>query len=122
MLRIAGEIAEPFAGKRIPFYYLSELGEQETIRGFTRGRFRDNDVILSSLEYRYPIWRRFDAGLFVDFGQVSPNVFENISRKDFHTGFGGTLYFWLNERAVVRFIAGRSKERTRLYFSVNKNF
>ena len=56
-LRFAFERTKPLSGKKVPFYYLSELGETETIRGFKRGRFRDNDMVLGSLEYRYPIWR-----------------------------------------------------------------
>ena len=40
-LRVAAETTEKFSGETIPFYYLSELGESETIRGFKRGRFRD---------------------------------------------------------------------------------
>ena len=108
--------------KKIPFYYLSELGEQETIHGFTRGRFRDKDLILGSIEYRYPIWRAIDAGFFIDVGQVSENIFENFSRNDFHTGFGCSLSFWGHNRTIAQLTMGKSREITRYYLSVNKNF
>jgi len=45
VLRLAGEITEPFSDREVPFYYLSELGRGETIRGFSRGRFRARDTV-----------------------------------------------------------------------------
>ena len=121
LFRFAGEVTEPFSGKNIPFYYLSKLGEQETIRGFTRGRFHDLDMVLGSLEYHYPIWRLIDAEFFIDVGQVSENIFEQFSRNDFHTGFGGSLSLLGKDNIIAQFTIGRSKERIRFYFSVNKN-
>ena len=55
-LRLAGEFTRSLDDGDIPFYMLSELGRGETVRGFERGRFRDHDLILGALEYRYPIW------------------------------------------------------------------
>ncbi|MFC1489702.1 BamA/TamA family outer membrane protein [Candidatus Latescibacterota bacterium] len=122
-LRFAFERTQPLSGKKVPFYYMSELGETETIRGFRRGRFRDNDMVLGSLEYRYPIWREWiDAGLFIDAGQVSSNILEEVSVEDFHFGYGGTLKVWGKDSQKMQLMVGRSSDTTRYYFSWNEEF
>jgi len=89
MLRVAGEFTDPVSSRDIPFYHLSELGRNGTIRGFERGRFRDRDMILGSLEYRYPIWLHgIDALLFLDAGKVSPDIINDNSRNNFNVSYG----------------------------------
>ena len=120
-LRIAAETTEEFSGKTIPFYYLSELGESETIRGFKRSRFLDKDMFLGSLEYNYPVWRDLlDAGLFIDAGQVSSNIFGKFSPDEFHYGYGGALKIWGKDNILAQVMVGRSKDMTRYYFNFNK--
>ena len=120
-LRVAAETTEKFSGETIPFYYLSELGESETIRGFKRGRFRDKDMLLASIEYNYPIWRDLlDAGLFFDAGQVSQNMFEEFSLDELHYGYGGFINIWGKDDIMAQMMVGRSKDMTRYYFGWNK--
>ncbi|HDY89642.1 MAG TPA: hypothetical protein ENH82_16210 [bacterium] len=120
-LRVATETAEEFSGKKIPFFYLSELGTEETIRGFTRGRFYDKDILLGSVEYNYPVWRDLiDAGLFVDAGKVSRNIFKEFSFNDLHFGYGGFLNIWGKDKIQAQVMVGRSQDRTRYYFNWNK--
>lgn len=120
VLRLAGEFNRALSGKKIPFYYLSEIGYRETVRGFKRGRFRANDMILGSLEYRYPIWTYVDAVLFVDAGKVSEDIFEDFSTKDFHVGYGGGMRIWGFKGMVAKFELGKSKDGIRFYFVLSK--
>jgi outer membrane protein assembly factor BamA len=119
--RIAAEITEPVGGRKIPFYYLSELGRTETIRGFTRGRFRDKHMILGSLEYRFPLMKRdnFQLGLeacyFIDVGQVSENIFQEFSLKDLHVGFGGGFRLFSYNGRILQVLLSKSKDGFRLY-------
>ena len=122
--RIAGEITEPFKDREIPFYHLSELGRRETIRGFARGRFRDRDMALASVEYRYPIWQgrsHYSANfaLFADVGQVSRDLVHEASLDDFQSAFGFGLRVWGEEGLVVKFEVARSDEGWRYYFVLN---
>jgi outer membrane protein assembly factor BamA len=119
VLRIAGEITEPLSDKKIPFYYLSEIGRQETVRGFSRGRFRGNDMILGSLEYRYPIWQLLDAVLFADAGKVADDIFDEFNTKDFHVGYGGGIRLWGPGGLITKFEIGKSKDGIRLYLVLN---
>ena len=121
LLRIAAETTGEFSGKKIPFYNLSELGTEETIRGFTRGRFYDKDMLLGSIEYNYPVWRDLiDAGLFIDAGKVSPNIFEGFTSNGFHFGYGGLFNIWGKDKIQAQIMVGISKDRTRYYFGWNK--
>jgi len=120
MLRIAGEITEPFSNKDIPFYYLSELGRTGTIRGFERGRFRDRDMVLGTLEYRYPIWfRGIDALLFIDAGKVAPDIFNDNSENKFNVSYGTGIRFWNREGLVSKIEIGWSDDGMRIHFGLN---
>ncbi|MCH8291544.1 BamA/TamA family outer membrane protein [Candidatus Poribacteria bacterium] len=118
-LRVAGEVTEPLSDREIPFYYLSELGRQETIRGFSRGRFRDRDMVLGSVEYRYPIHRVVDAMFFVDVGQVAGDIFSDFSTDDLEVGYGGGVRIWGSEGLISTFVVGKSSDGFRFYFGLN---
>ncbi len=118
-LRVAGELTRPLSDREIPFYYLSELGRQETIRGFSRGRFRDRDMVLASVEYHYPVWRMINAMLFVDVGHVADDVFNDLSRDNFEFGYGGGIQVWGSEKLTTTFFVGKSQDELRFYFNLN---
>ena len=118
-LRISGEVTNPFSDREVPFYYLSELGRQESIRGFKRGRFRDRDMVLASAEYRYPIWEVADAMLFVDVGQVAEDIFSDLSTDDVEVGYGGGFRVWGDDGLITSFVIGRSDDGFRFYFGLN---
>lgn len=122
-LRLAGQTVSRQDGKETPFYYLSEIGEDGTVRGFSRGRFRDRDVILGSAEYRYPLRLRstngLDALLFVDGGQVSPDMASAFRWEDTEISFGLGLRLWNAKGLITQFAAAISSERLRLHFQLN---
>ena len=120
IFRVAGEITEPFSDRDIPFYYLSELGRKETIRGFQRGRFRDLDMLFGSAEYRYPIWQIMDAFLFVDAGQVAHDIFNDFSISDLQVGYGVGIQIWGREGVISSLAVGKSKDGFRVYFGLNR--
>lgn len=124
VLRFATQFTEPLENRAIPFYYMSELGEQETIRGFSRGRFRDWDKILGSAEYRYPLLSRsgltgIDATIFVDAGRVYRDIFDEFNTENFHLGYGGGLRFYSPEGLYLQLLLGKSKDGFRFYLVLN---
>lgn len=119
-LRVAAETTRPSSdGDQIPFYFLSELGYRDTIRGFDRGRFRDRDLAIGSAEYRIPLWHRMDSFFFVDAGHVGNNISEDFSTDLLNFGYGGGIRIWNDDdvKAVLQFAV--SKERFRIYFNLN---
>lgn len=123
-LRLAAEITNPLSERNVPFYYMAQLGEDESIRGFHRGRFHDHDYILGSVEYRYPIWRSWDdygldALLFFDAGQVSQQIYSKVRLDGFKAGYGFGFRFWGEENLISSLYFGWSEETFRMYFKLN---
>jgi len=118
-LRFAFQFSDPLNDKQIPFYQLSELGSDETIRGFQRGRFRDFDAILGTVEYRYPISRAIDALLFVDAGQVQQDIFKDFGSADTQFTFGGGFRVWKSEGTLIRLEIGKSEDGLKFLFQLN---
>lgn len=120
VVRFAARKSEPLSDREIPFYYMSEIGRTETIRGVKRGRFRDHDSMIGSTEYRYPIMaRNLDAFVFVDAGQVTPDIFDHISGNDFEVTFGGGIRIWKQDGNLLTVQIGKSREFTRLHLDLN---
>lgn len=125
VMRVAAEINDPLKNRKVPFYYLSELGREETIRGFERGRFRENDMLLASLVYRYPVWhfwneKGLDVIIFTDTGQVLPKLQNDVSLDNFETGYGIGFRLWdWKEGLIVRFQVGWSDDGMRIYLGLN---
>ena len=117
-VRLGFEITESLKNSEVPFYYLSELGEVETIRGYTRGRFRDLNMGLGSLEYTIPFWHRIDSFLFIDAGQVG-NKTEDFAVKNLNWGIGGGIKL-RNTRDVVAILQlAVGREGPRVYLNIN---
>lgn len=120
VVRLAGQYIKNLDQREVPFYYLSELGTGNTVRGYQRGRFRDRSLVLGSLEYRYPIWEFADAYLFGDAGQVGFDLSEEFSLSDLHSGIGGGLRVWSADGLISNLALAKSSEGYRFYFSLNQ--
>jgi outer membrane protein insertion porin family len=118
-LRLGAQVIRPFSDQDIPFYYLSEIGREETVRGFKDGRFRDRDMVLASVEYRYPIWREVDTVLFADVGQVANDIFSDMSQDDLAYGYGCGFRLHSDEGLVSTFMVGKSEDGFRFYFGLD---
>ena len=120
VVRFAARKSEPLSDREIPFYYMSEIGRTETIRGVKRGRFRDHDSMIGSIEYRYPIMpRNLDAFVFIDAGQVTADIFDRISGNDFEVTFGGGIRIWKQDGNLLTVQIGKSREFTRIHLDLN---
>jgi hypothetical protein len=118
ILRTALEITDAMQGRKVPFYFLSSIGRQETLRGFERGRFRDFDSFVTSLEYRYPVSGNLDGLVFIDGGQVAQTI-TRIDRRAFQITFGFGLRLWNEEGQLASLQLGKSRDGFRLYFNLN---
>lgn len=120
VLRGAIGVTRPLSGMEIPFYHLNEIGSWSTIRGFSRGRFRDRDLVMGSLEYRWPLTPNFlHALIFVDAGKVSRDIFENISEGDYEITYGLGLMGWNSEGILIRAELGISSDQIRFNLDFN---
>ena len=108
-LRAAAVLTDTNEGQEVPFYYMPTLGGHKDLRGFREFRFRDQNSLVLSAEYRWEAWWALDGALFVDAGQVAERR-QDFSAKalDFTYGFG--LRFHSNKKFVLRFDFCFSKE------------
>lgn len=94
-IRLLGEMNTRLSeGKTTPFFERATLGGPTTLRGYNTGRFRDKDLILLNVEYRYPIWEALrdqfgaiDAVIFTDVGRVFNDLKEDTF-KDYKVSYG----------------------------------
>lgn len=114
--RQVASLSHPDEDGMVPFYLMDAIGGQNTIRGYSDGRFRDNHLWLATAEYRYEIWHFLDLALFVDGGQVF-DAFEDLSLQEAAFGYGAGLRFKTPRWLFTRFDVARGAEGVRAYFS-----
>lgn len=106
----------------VPFDRNAKLGGAELLRGYIRGRFRDDALVAAQVEWRFPIYWRFRGAAFVGAGQAvgeSP-----LSPARFHVAGGVGLRFVLlpREHIVVRLDGAASPDAVRPYFAPGEAF
>ena len=103
-----------------PYQELSKIGDSWTARGYKADRFLDNTMALTSVEYRFHIYKKLGGVLFADAGRVWPEV-EKFNIKNWHRNWGVGFRYYL-ENFVTRFDVGTSNEGTRLFFNFGHVF
>lgn len=109
-------VTDEVTGGTIPVYQMSSLGGLDALRGYSRGRFVDNDLVTVTLEYRYPIYDIFDAFLFVDAGRVYADLTKDEVFENWKQSIGGGIRIWKSKGTIAVIQIARSDEDTRLYF------
>ncbi|GAG95719.1 unnamed protein product, partial [marine sediment metagenome] len=75
---------------------------------------------LTSMEYRFRVFKWIGAVLFGDSGRVYRSL-KKISLQDWHNSWGAGLRFYPGA-FVVRFDIGMSREGTRIFFNFGHVF
>lgn len=98
-------------GKNTPFYLLPQLGNDEMMRGYYTGRFRDRNLLAGQAELRYRYNNRFGLVAFGGGGQVFDNG--GLALKNFKPSYGaGGRYFFDPEKGLsVRLDYGIGEKR-----------
>ena len=126
--RLLSEINTRLDDKDTPFFGRASLGGSTSLRGYSTGRFRDRDLILLNVEYRYSIWDKelegygaLDAVLFMDVGRVFNDLAED-TLKDYHIAYGAGIRCRTTENLLFRTEIARSSEETNLIFKFEPIF
>jgi hypothetical protein len=86
-------------GSQTPFYLLPELGNDEIMRGYYNGRYRDKNLIAGQTELRYRLSDRIGIAGFAGAGSVFKN---NFSFNQLKPNYGGGLrYFFDTEKGLT---------------------
>ncbi len=111
-------------GYEVPFFLRSQLGGGETLRGYNTGRFSDKDLVLATLEYRFPVWRhpspietyQMDGRIFMDAGRVFSDIFDEFTLRHTKLSGGFGLRFSSKEDFVFRLDVAKSSEQLSVMF------
>ena len=109
----AGEV--PFTGQNV-------VG-QDDIRGYTSGKYRDNQVYAMQAEYRWRFYRRFGAVGFFGLATATENL-GSLTKNELLPGGGiGFRYMMIpGERINVGIDVAFGKEDWGLYFRIGEAF
>lgn len=81
-------------GNEIPFYVLPQLGNDEIMRGYYAGRYRDRNLLALQAELRFRYNNRFGAVLFAGAGNVWG--ISKFSVNTFKPNLGGGLRYFFD--------------------------
>jgi hypothetical protein len=106
-----------------PFYDVPPLGGEDIMRGYFRGRYRDNHYFATQLEYRLRFWWKFGLVGFVGVGDVA-SEFTKFELKKFKYSYGAGLRFRIDDAELIDLRAdlGFGKGTFEVYFSYNQAF
>lgn len=80
-----------------PFDQLPMIGADTAMRGYPRGRFRDQHAITAQAELRTTPWRRVGAVAFTGGGAVA-SAFSRFTRERWHPTAGAGIRYLLSPR------------------------
>ncbi len=106
-----------------PFQELLLYGGPRKARGYFEGRFRDKNLLLFQVEYRYNFYKRFGLVVFGTLGNVSPRFFElELLSPKYNYGLG--LRYMINTADLlnIRLDYAWGKNSTGLYITFAEAF
>ncbi len=107
----------------VPFLDMSNVGNDDLLRGYPKNRFRDINFAGTQLEYRFPLFWRFGMVTFASIGDVF-NKPQELHSTTVKYSVGAGLRFNVNpaERLNIRLDYGHGKEGGYFYIIVAESF
>jgi outer membrane protein assembly factor BamA len=107
---------------RVPFYAFPYVGGADTVRGFNEFRFRDENTLVLSAEYRFDLIKFVELAAFVDAGEARHHWGE-IGLGGMHTSYGGGIRVKTAKNVLARLDVGvGGGEGTRVFMKFGKSF
>ncbi len=119
--RARTSLTDTSPGQTVPFYMMPTLGGSEDLRGFREFRFRDKNLMVYNLEYRWEVFSGLDMALFGDAGKVFGNR-SDFSLDKLEGAYGIGFRFNQAKAVFLRIDLGRSREGTRIFFKFGHVF
>jgi len=103
---ISGRLGVSYAnnetGERVPFYFLPYVGGVDTIRSFREFRFKDENALWMTAEYRWIPIKYLSVAAFVDAGKVSAD-WQEIETGGLKKGYGFGFRVHTRTQTFARF-------------------
>jgi Omp85 superfamily domain len=100
----------------VPYKLLAEIGGPRFLRGYYKGRFRDNNMYILQQEMRMPIYKRLGLAVFGGIGAVG-KTFSMLKSNAVHYNYGLGLRIKVDKKnnANFRIDYGMTKDSHGLY-------
>lgn len=105
----------------VPWDQQALLGGSRKLRGYEEGRYRDNQLLMTQVEWRQPIYGRHGAVVWAGAGTLADEVHELGDNKWLHT-VGVGYRFAIKPKVNIRLDVGFGNSDKGVYFSVNEVF
>lgn len=111
-----------------PFYVLPQLGNDEMMRGYYTGRYRDENLMAAQAEIRYRFMNRFGVVAFAGGGKVFANGNLSLANLKPNYGIGGRYFFDTAKGLSLRLDYGigekkpNEKRQSGMYISLAEAF
>jgi hypothetical protein len=123
---LATQFVGQFTSGKAPFNMMSLLGNENIMRGYYYGRYRDNNLIAAQVEYRFlpfSFSKRFGAAAFFSAGAVSSKIQNFSLNKLLPAGGVGIRYLIFPKKDIfVRLDVGFTKEGRAFYIFTGESF
>jgi outer membrane protein assembly factor BamA len=120
--RLRADWIDRESGTQIPFFFTRGLGGSQSLRGFPLNRFRGEDLLFSTVEYRAAILPgKLDAVLFWDAGGAY-RTFSDWTRAGVEHSFGGGVRVLKRNGVLLRLEVAQGSEGPRFLVSFSRPF
>jgi len=107
----------------IPFALMAKLGGEVIMRGYYKGRYRDNHLLAFQAEYRLHVWKRIGVVGFAGFGDVAHNINKfNVNDIKYSYGMGLRIKLIKKEDLNLRIDYGITPISGNFYISIAEAF
>jgi surface antigen Omp85-like protein len=105
----------------LPFYRLVQSRGDLNFAGFPSERFRDRQLMLGRIEYRWEIIHRMSAVALYELGEVAPRT-GSFSLRSAHKSYGGGLRFGMSDESTMRIELAKSVEGLEANLVLGRDF
>ena len=112
-----------FLHGNVPFFEMTGVGGDKRMRGYLEGRFRDKNLALLQLEYRFRLSERWAFAAFGSTALIENSLTEFSVENAKWTGGAGIRYFFdPKKRMTIRIDAAYNGKTVLPYLSVGEAF
>lgn len=105
----------------LPFYRLAQSEGTSHFAGYPSGRFRDRQLVVARIEYRWAILYRMSALVLYELGEVAPRT-GSFSLRGTHESHGGGLRLGLSDEATLRLELAKGAEGLHAVLALGSDF
>ncbi|PMH42167.1 hypothetical protein BCU68_14755 [Vibrio sp. 10N.286.49.B3] len=116
----AWQVQGQFSEGDVPWYQVPDLGGSSAMRGYIKGRYRDDHMLMGQMEYRLPIVQRLGMVFWAAAGSVAPSLSQ--LNDDVLTSYGTGFRFRVKDKINLRADVGVGQNETAFYLNVNEVF